>query len=95
LCVFVAPLHQTTTIQSEPAVVGHNFLVKLMLMASAVTLPRRRGRKIRLGLPFGSRYIMDLSTGKTFIETGWIIRNSPGTYWDRAYLSSFGEIWKI
>jgi thiamine biosynthesis protein ThiC len=90
LCVFVAPLHQTTTIQSEPAVVGRNFLVKINANGQRRYLPRRRVEKSIWACRW-EQMIMDLSTGKNIHETGWIIRNSPGTYWDRAYLSSFGE----
>jgi phosphomethylpyrimidine synthase len=66
------PSFQTTsTIQSEPMIVGRNFLVKINanIGNSAVTSTIEEEVE-KFGPALGADTIMDLSTGKTFMKPG-------------------------
>lgn len=67
--------------ESEPMVIGRNFLVKINgnLGNSAVTSSiEEEVEKMLWGIRWGGDTIMDLSTGKNIHETReWILRNSP------------------
>jgi hypothetical protein len=75
-------------------IVGRNFLVKLMLISGTAPLPPRskKSRKIRLGLPLGSRYDYGLIYGENIHETRVDYPQLSRTYWNRTYLSSFGKV---
>jgi phosphomethylpyrimidine synthase len=67
--------------ESEPMVIGKNFLVKVnanignSLVTSSIA---EEVDKLRWSLKWGADTVMDLSTGKNIHETReWIIRNSP------------------
>jgi len=68
--------------ESEPMIIGRNFLVKInanignSALSSSIA---ERGREDDMVDPLGRRHVMDLSTGKNIHETReWIIRNSAG-----------------
>jgi phosphomethylpyrimidine synthase len=67
--------------ESEPMIIGRNFLVKINgnIGNSAVTSSiGEEVEKMTWGIRWGADTIMDLSTGKNIHETReWIIRNSP------------------
>ncbi len=67
--------------ESEPMVIGRNFLVKINanLGNSAVTSSiEEEVEKMRWAIRWGADTVMDLSTGKNIHETReWILRNSP------------------
>src|SRR5699024_4496254 len=67
--------------ESEPMIVGRNFLVKINgnLGNSAVTSSiEEEVDKMTWGIRWGADTIMDLSTGKHIHETReWILRNAP------------------
>ncbi len=67
--------------ESEPMIIGRNFLVKIngnignSALSSSI---EEEVEKMVWGIRWGSDTIMDLSTGKNIHETReWIIRNSP------------------
>ena len=67
--------------ESEPMIIGRNFLVKLT-RTSATPRWRRRStkkfEKMTWATRWGADTVMDLSTGKNIHETReWILRNSP------------------
>lgn len=67
--------------ESEPMIIGRNFLVKINsnIGNSAVTSSiGEEVEKLRWSIKWGADTVMDLSTGKNIHETReWIIRNSP------------------
>ncbi|WP_027469027.1 phosphomethylpyrimidine synthase ThiC [Deefgea rivuli] len=67
--------------ESEPMIIGRNFLVKINgnIGNSAVTSSiTEEVDKMTWGIRWGADTIMDLSTGKNIHETReWILRNSP------------------
>jgi phosphomethylpyrimidine synthase len=67
--------------ESEPMIIGRNFLVKINgnIGNSAVTSSiSEEVDKMTWGIRWGADTIMDLSTGKNIHETReWILRNSP------------------
>ncbi len=67
--------------ESEPMIIGRNFLVKINgnLGNSALTSSiEEEVEKMTWAIRWGSDTVMDLSTGKNIHETReWIIRNSP------------------
>ncbi|OZG71414.1 phosphomethylpyrimidine synthase ThiC [Hahella sp. CCB-MM4] len=67
--------------ESEPMIIGRNFLVKINgnIGNSALTSTiEEEVEKLTWGTRWGSDTVMDLSTGKHIHETReWIIRNSP------------------
>ncbi|MBI2880306.1 MAG: phosphomethylpyrimidine synthase ThiC [Candidatus Tectomicrobia bacterium] len=67
--------------ESEPMVIGRNFLVKINanIGNSAVTSSiEEEVEKLRWAIHWGADTVMDLSTGKNIHETReWILRNSP------------------
>jgi phosphomethylpyrimidine synthase len=67
--------------ESEPMIIGRNFLVKInanignSAVASSI---EEEVEKMIWSIRWGSDTVMDLSTGKSLLETReWIIRNSP------------------
>jgi phosphomethylpyrimidine synthase len=64
-----------------------------LLISGTAPLPhdRRRSRKSVWACRWGADTIMDLSTGKNIHETGMDYPQLSRTYWNRTYLSSFGE----
>jgi len=67
--------------ESEPMVIGRNFLVKINanIGNSAVSSSiEEEVEKMRWAITWGSDTVMDLSTGRNIHETReWILRNSP------------------
>ncbi len=67
--------------ESEPMVIGRNFLVKINanIGSSAVTSSiAEEVEKLTWAIRWGADTVMDLSTGKNIHETReWILRNSP------------------
>src|SRR5207248_10840720 len=67
--------------ESEPMIIGRNFLVKInanignSAVASSI---EEEVEKMRWAIKWGADTVMDLSTGKNIHETReWILRNSP------------------
>ena len=67
--------------ESEPMIIGRNFLVKINANIGNSALGssiEEEVAKLTWGIRWGSDTVMDLSTGKNIHETReWIIRNSP------------------
>src|SRR6185369_3189210 len=67
--------------ESEPMIIGRNFLVKINANIGNSAVTSTIGEevdKLRWAVKWGADTVMDLSTGKLIHETReWIIRNSP------------------
>jgi phosphomethylpyrimidine synthase len=67
--------------ESEPMIIGRNFLVKINANIGNSAVSSSIGEevdKLRWAVKWGADTVMDLSTGKQIHETReWIIRNSP------------------
>ena len=67
--------------ESEPMIIGRNFLVKINANIGNSAVTSTIGEevdKLRWSVKWGADTVMDLSTGKNIHETReWIIRNSP------------------
>ncbi len=67
--------------ESEPMIIGRNFLVKINANIGNSAVTSTIGEevdKLRWAVKWGADTVMDLSTGKNIHETReWIIRNSP------------------
>ncbi|MFP1592671.1 phosphomethylpyrimidine synthase [Escherichia coli] len=65
--------------ESEPMIIGRNFLVKVNIGNSAVTSSiEEEVEKLVWSTRWGADTVMDLSTGRYIHETReWILRNSP------------------
>ncbi|HZJ66110.1 MAG TPA: phosphomethylpyrimidine synthase ThiC, partial [Kofleriaceae bacterium] len=67
--------------ESEPMIIGKNFLVKINANIGNSAVTSTIGEevdKLRWAVKWGADTVMDLSTGKQIHETReWIIRNSP------------------
>src|SRR3954465_5792009 len=67
--------------ESEPMIIGRNFLVKINANIGNSAVTSTIGEevdKLRWAVKWGADTVMDLSTGKQIHETReWIIRNSP------------------
>lgn len=67
--------------ESEPMIIGRNFLVKINANIGNSALSSsidEEVEKLRWAIKWGTDTVMDLSTGKNIHETReWIIRNSP------------------
>ena len=67
--------------ESEPMIIGKNFLVKINANIGNSAVASNIGEevdKLRWAVKWGADTVMDLSTGKNIHETReWIIRNSP------------------
>ena len=67
--------------ESEPMIIGKNFLVKINANIGNSAVTSTIGEevdKLRWAVKWGADTVMDLSTGKNIHETReWIIRNSP------------------
>ena len=67
--------------ESEPMIIGRNFLVKINANIGNSALGssiQEEGEKMTWAIRWGGDTVMDLSTGKNIHETReWIIRNSP------------------
>ncbi len=67
--------------ESEPMIIGRNFLVKINANIGNSAVSSSIGEevdKLRWSVKWGADTVMDLSTGKQIHETReWIIRNSP------------------
>ncbi len=67
--------------ESEPMIIGRNFLVKINANIGNSSLGssiEEEVEKMRWSIKWGADTVMDLSTGKNIHETReWIIRNSP------------------
>jgi len=67
--------------ESEPMIIGKNFLVKINANIGNSAVTSTIGEevdKLRWSIKWGADTVMDLSTGKNIHETReWIIRNSP------------------
>ena len=81
--------------ESEPMIIGRNFLVKINanIGNSALTSSiAEEVDKMTWAIRWGGDTVMDLSTGKHIHETReWIIRNSPGAHRHGAHLPGAGE----
>jgi phosphomethylpyrimidine synthase len=67
--------------ESEPMIIGRNFLVKINANIGNSAVTSTIGEevdKLRWAIKWGADTVMDLSTGKLIHETReWIVRNSP------------------
>src|SRR5207247_3764126 len=67
--------------ESEPMIIGRNFLVKINANIGNSAVTSSIGEevdKLRWSTRWGADTVMDLSTGKQIHETReWIVRNSP------------------
>src|SRR5580692_10121729 len=67
--------------ESEPMIIGRNFLVKINANIGNSAVTSTIGEevdKLRWAVKWGADTVMDLSTGKNIHETReWIVRNSP------------------
>src|SRR5882757_1323763 len=67
--------------ESEPMIIGKNFLVKINANIGNSAVTSSIGEevdKLRWAIKWGADTVMDLSTGKLIHETReWIVRNSP------------------
>jgi phosphomethylpyrimidine synthase len=67
--------------ESEPMIIGKNFLVKINANIGNSAVTSTIGEevdKLRWAVKWGADTVMDLSTGKQIHETReWILRNSP------------------
>jgi phosphomethylpyrimidine synthase len=67
--------------ESEPMIIGRNFLVKINANIGNSAVSSTIGEevdKLRWSVKWGADTVMDLSTGKNIHETReWIVRNSP------------------
>ena len=67
--------------ESEPMIIGRNFLVKINANIGNSAVVSSIGEevdKLRWSVRWGADTVMDLSTGKNIHETReWIVRNSP------------------
>ena len=81
--------------ESEPMIIGRNFLVKINanIGNSAVTSSiGEEVEKMTWATRWGADTVMDLSTGKHIHETReWIVRNSPVPIGHRPHLPGPGE----
>ena len=81
--------------ESEPMIIGRNFLVKINANIGNSAVSSGIGEeveKMTWAIRWGGDTVMDLSTGKHIHETReWIIRNQPGADRHRADLPGAGK----
>ena len=81
--------------ESEPMIIGRNFLVKINANIGNSAVSSSIGEeveKMTWAIRWGGDTVMDLSTGKNIHETReWIVRNSPGADRHRADLPGAGK----
>jgi phosphomethylpyrimidine synthase len=77
--------------ESEPMIVGRNFLVKINANIGNSAVTSTIEEEVEKSVwACRADTIMDLSTGKTFMKPGMDYPQPP-TYWNRTHLSSFGK----